>query len=148
MIRMKLDGAKELKAKFEAIKKDMFEALAAGLVAGGFPILNATKDGAPYLSGNLARSYHMGTESQEVTPPQVTDTSPQPVNRSAVAAMAADLRKTGKTKLLIGTDVEYAPPQEFIYTPHLRPALDGHRKDVPIEASRAIKQVIQKAETT
>lgn len=30
----------------------------------------------------------------------------------------------------VGTDVDYAVPQEFIYTPHVRPAIDAQRSNL------------------
>ena len=63
MIRMEVRGAKELQAKFEQIKADMHKGFAAALLAGAFPVSNAAKDGAPYVTGNLRRSYHIGTKT-------------------------------------------------------------------------------------
>ena len=144
MIRMEVRGTEQLKAKFGQIKAEMYKGFAAALLAGAFPVSNAAKEGAPYLTGNLRRSYHIGTKTANITEPQASDGAAQPPRMGAVAAVADKLRKTGKAELLVGTDVVYAAPQEFLYKPHLRPALDNNRAEVDKETKRAIQMVLKK----
>ena len=145
MIRMEVRGTQELLAKFEKIKADMYKGFGAALLAGAFPVSNAAKDNAPYLTGNLRRSYHIGTKTKDITKPQGSDGAAQPVDMGAVGTVAETLRKTGKAEILVGTDVVYALVQEFLHKPHLRPALDNNRKEVDDEVKRAVKMVIDKA---
>jgi hypothetical protein len=147
MIKMRVTGVKELQAKFERIKLDMADTYAAALVAGAYPVINATKNGAPYKSGTLRRSYHIGTKSRDITKPQAADGMPQPVSRGGVAVVADGLRRGRTVEVLVGTDVEYAPPQEFLHKPHLRPALEANRGEVRAEVRRAIQMMIKKATT-
>jgi len=67
MIEMKVTGADTLMTKFEAIKADMYKGLAAALVAGGFVVTNDAKRLAAYLTGNMRRSIHLGTETRDIT---------------------------------------------------------------------------------
>jgi hypothetical protein len=145
MIQMKLLGEKALLKKFGEIKADMYKALAASLVAGGFVVTNAAKTEAPYVTGNLRRSIHLGTKTNDITTPQATDGAPQPVNTGVVAQVAEQLRGRGRTEILAGTDVVYAPSVEFNHHPYLRPALDNNEANVNKEVGRAINMVIKKA---
>lgn len=145
MIQMRLTGAAELEAKFAEIRLDMARTLAAALIAGAQVIINATKEAAPVKTGNLMRSYHIGTVGRNITEPQATDGAPQPVSAAGVAAVADMLRRSREARVLEGTDVEYAPPQEFLHKPHLRPALEGNRAEVRAEVRRAIVMMIRKA---
>ena len=145
MIEMRVTGAEELKAKFAQIKADMWKGFGAALLAGAFPVSNAAKELAPYLTGNLRRSYHIGTPTKDITKPQGTDGAPQTPDMSAVSTIGETLRKTGKAQVLVGTDVVYGPVQEFLHKPHLRPALDNNRAEVEAETKRAVKMVLDKA---
>lgn len=146
MFQMKLTGEKELLAKFEEIKLGMANAFAAALVAGANPVINATKRNAPVKTGNLMRSYHIGTKERNITEPQATDGAPQMVSQAGVAVVADMLRRSRKAEVLAGTDVEYAPPQEFLYKPHLRPALEANRDEVTAEAKRAVQMMVKRAQ--
>ena len=156
MIEMKVTGATELMAKFEAVKADMYKGLAAALVAGGFPVSNAAKELAPKLTGNLARSIHIGTKTKDITKPQPKSDGltmrQMPADVSVISVVGETLRKTGKAEILVGTDVVYASVQEFIgmkhkigFSPYLRPALDNNRQEVDDEVKRAVAMVIKKA---
>jgi len=144
MIRMEVKGADKLMAKFEKIKAEMYKGFGAALLAGAFPVSNDAKENAPYLTGNLRRSYHIGTKTRDITKPQATDGAYQPVDMSAVSQVANSLKTRGKAEILVGTDVVYAPPQEFLHKPHLRPALDNNRKEVNDEVKRAVQMLVKK----
>jgi len=145
---LEVRGVKELQAAFDAIKADMYEGLAAALLAGAMPVNNAAKTLAPYKTGNLMRSYHVGLDDRDITAPQNdAEAAPRmtPAEPGAVREMARRLRERGIVRVLVGTDVEYAPVQEFLNKPHLRPALEQNRGEVQQEVNRAIAQVIKKA---
>jgi hypothetical protein len=145
MIQMKLSGAESLLRKFEEIKLDMADAFAAGLVAGAGPVVNDAKRNAPIKTGNLMRSYHIGTKGRNITEPQATNGAPQMVSQAGVALVAEALRRGQEAEVLAGTDVVYAPPQEFLHKPHLRPALEKNRDEINAEAKRAVQMVIKRA---
>ena len=104
MIRMEVRGVEQLNAKFEAIKADMYKGFAAALLAGSFPVSNAAKNNAPYVTGNLRRSIHLGTKTEDITSPQPDSDGAtirqMPANRGAVAKVADKLRKVGKAEIL------------------------------------------------
>ena len=157
MIEMKVTGADTLMKKFQEIKADMYKGFGAALLAGAFPVSNAAKELAPKLSGNLARSIHIGTPTKDITKPQPKSDGltmrQMPADMSAVSSVGNTLKATGKAEVLVGTDVEYAGVQEFSeglkheigFTPYLRPAIDNNRKEVEDEVKRAVKMVLDKA---
>jgi len=145
MFAMKVTGVEKSQAKFEAIKLDMAETFAAALIAGAGPVVNTTKQTVKVVSGTLMRSYHIGTKTRNITEPQATDGAPQPVSKGGVAVVADTLRRGRTAEVLVGTDVVYAPVQEFLYTPHLRPALESNRGEVNAEVKRAIKMMLKRA---
>lgn len=145
MISMKLTGEKELLAKFEKIKLDMADTFAAALLAGAGPVINATKQNCPIKTGTLMRSYHIGTKTRNITEPQATNGAPQIASKGGVALVADELRRSRSAEILVGTDVVYAPPQEFLHKPHLRPALESNRGEVNAEVKRAVEMMVRKA---
>ena len=101
-------GTKELLAKFnklgEAAHGQMLE---TALVAGGLLISNSAKDKAPYKTGTLKRSIHVGGHTSESAPG---------FTPGDVAGEYSDLggNKTTETsaQISIGTNLTYAPHQE------------------------------------
>ena len=148
MIRMEVKGANELMAKFEQIKADMYKGFAAALVAGAFPVSNEAKILANYLTGNLRRSIHIATKTADITKPERKSGGSESGIQSAreVQKIADKLKSKGKAEVLIGTNVDYAAPQEFLHKPYLRPALDNNKDEVEAEMQRAVQMVIAKAE--
>jgi Bacteriophage HK97-gp10, putative tail-component len=146
MFKMELRGEKKLLETLRQLKIDGAKAMAGALIAGALPVVNAAKDKAPYKTGNLMRSYHVGTKTRDITAPQATDGAPQIPAAGAVTSLASELERGRKAEVLVGTDVVYAPPQEFLHKPHLRPALEENRDKVNAEAKRAIQSMIKNAE--
>ena len=149
MIRMEVKGANELMAKFEKIKADMYKGFAAALLAGAFPVSNDAKTLAKKLSGNMARSIHIGTKTKDITKPQPDSDGlsmrEMPADMGAVSSVANKLKTKREAEILVGTDVVYAPTQEFLHQAFLRPALDNNKAEVRAEVKRAVKMVIDKA---
>lgn len=112
-----LKGDRELIAKFEKLDRTMRgKVLANAVQAGALPIQNAAVIKAPIRFGTLRRSIH--TEI---------------VNASDTHAEAE-----------IGTDLEYAPYQEFgtrkmAAHPYLRPAFDEESGNAQKEIAEALK---------
>ena len=150
MIEMRVTGAEELKKKFAQIKADMWKGFGAALLAGAFPVSNAAKEKCRKLTGNCARSIHIGSLTGDITAPQPKSDGltmrQMPANAGEVAKVGKLLEKTGFAVVLVGTDVVYAPTQEFLHKPYLRPALDNHRMDVQTETRLAVAMVVKKAQ--
>lgn len=112
-----LKGDRELIAKFEKLDRSMRgKVLENAVRAGALPIQNAAVIKAPIRFGTLRRSIH--TEI---------------VNASDTHAEAE-----------IGTDLEYAPYQEFgtrkmAAHPYLRPAFDEESGNAQKEIAEALK---------
>ena len=149
MFTMKVTGVEKLQAKFEKIKFDMAEMYAAALLAGAGPVVNATKNNAPVITGNLMRSYHIGTSKRNITQiqPKSDGTVPRemPAVAGSVALVADILRRGRRAEVMVGTDVVYAPVQEFLHKAHLRPALESNRGEVNAEVKRAVKMMLKRA---
>lgn len=149
MIRMEVRGTEQLKAKFGQIRAEMYKGFAAALLAGAFPVSNAAKDKCRKVTGNCARSIHLGDKRGDITQPQPESDGlamkQMPVIPGAVARVGDTLRKKGTAEVLCGTDVVYAPGLEYVYGfPFLRPALDENRKEVQDETKRAVRMLIKK----
>lgn len=118
------------------------EVKAKALVAAGLLVVNAAKAKAPYQTGNLRRSIHIGGHT-DATPLQSTT--------------GTDIGGEEKNAILVGTNVEYAARQEYGFSgedslgrsynqparPFLRPALDENVDDVRREFEEALSDLIQ-----
>jgi len=148
MIEMKVTGASELMAKFNVIKDEMYKGFGAALLAGSFPVSNAAKDKCRKVTGNCARSIHLGSEDGDITPIQPESDGlsmrQMPVIQGAVEKVGNRLKTTGKAAVLCGTDVVYAPTIEFLIEAFLRPALDENRAEVDADTKRAVQMLIKK----
>lgn len=112
------------------------------LATGALPAVNAAKRRAPYLSGNLRRSIHIGGFN-DLTPEargivQRGQPVPQPEGTPT------------RRSVYWGTDVEYARAQEFGYPegnipakPYIRPAHDETRSEVVSEVAAALRDLVK-----
>lgn len=118
------------------------KALERALVSGALIVQNDAKIKAPYLTGNLRRSIHIGGHA-DLAPDrtaitQITGIVPEPKHAPA-----------GVT-VYVGTDVEYGPILEYgsgrrTARPFLRPALDENEAAVRREIGEALHDLIQAA---
>jgi HK97 gp10 family phage protein len=139
-------GSKELIAKFNKLgEAARGKALENSLVDGGLLISNSAKKKAPYISGTLKRSIHVGGHIAESAPGFTTND---------VAGNYSDVGEniTSETSasILVGTNLEYAKHQEYgtskmAARPYLRPALDEEKENVKDEIGAALKVLIDKA---
>ena len=74
------------------------------LVVGALQIVNAAKEKAPYRTGNLRRSIHIGGH---------TDLTPEHAESGAGDLGGAGHAARYQTRVLIGTDLIYARIQEY-----------------------------------
>lgn len=139
-------GTKELMAKFNKLgEAARGKALENSLVDGGLLISNSAKKKAPYKTGTLKRSIHVGGHTAESSPGFTPDD---------VSGEYSDIggNKTTETsaQVLVGTNLTYAPHQEYgtskmAARPYLRPALDEEKENVKDEIGAALKVLIDKA---
>ena len=136
----KVTGIEEVRAALERVGKDFEQTAGAALMAAGFEVSNQAKRNAPHLSGNLESSIFPNTDQGAV--PIRNEISPPPVQ--TVETLTTDFQAEGKATVYIGTNVDYAPAQEFLpyehkkgKSPYLRPALE--------EKSKAAQTIFQKA---
>ena len=143
-----LTGDKELARQLAALgNAARGQAMKNALVSGALLVANEAKTNAPYLTGNLRRSIHVGGEGTEGSTTG-TDIGGQKIGRDYV-------------EVLVGTNVEYAAPQEFGFTfedengvnhhveasPYLRPALESTKGDVQREIVGALRVLLRRAVT-
>lgn len=118
-----IQGFEELDRKLTKLAGQMTgRQMLTALQAGARPLVNEIKVQAPVLTGNLRRSYHD-------EPGRTTEHS---------------------AELIVGTDVEYAPYQEFGTRyqpgkPHVRPAIDMTQRQVLEEIKDVAELLIRKA---
>jgi HK97 gp10 family phage protein len=115
----------------------MFRAAVSGMLL----IINAAKRNAPYITGNLRRSLHVGGAAN-LTPDFSTAEKYHDLGSGSIS---------GKSATAIGgTDVEYAPAVEFgaegrAANPYLRPAFDANKEAATVEVGAAYKILIEAA---
>lgn len=135
---------RKLRAMSEAAKGEMLE---RGLIAAALLVVNDAKRNAPYLSGTLRRSLHIGGH---------TDLSPdfEPIREvadlipGATPTLPPPRKLPGYVTVYVGTNLEYARWVEFGTTrmaaqPFLRPAIDENRSRVEEEFMAAVADLIE-----
>jgi len=116
-------------------------------LAGALLVSNKAKENAPYITGTLKRSIHVGNHTAESAP----DFTP-----NDVAGVYTDLGgkeiKDHSATLLVGTNLIYAATQEFgdperniPAQSYLRTAAASEEKAVKKEIEDAVKVLIKKA---
>jgi HK97 gp10 family phage protein len=114
-------------------------------LAGALLISNSAKNKAPYKTGTLRRSIHVGNHTKESAPdftPNEKEGTYSDIGGKKVTSHSATL--------LVGTNLEYAKYQEYgtskmAAQPFLRPALDEEKENVKNEIAVALKVLIKKA---
>ncbi|HEY8766045.1 MAG TPA: HK97-gp10 family putative phage morphogenesis protein [Dehalococcoidia bacterium] len=124
IVSMTVSGGPELAAKLARLGEAVSsQVMANALLAGALVIEASAKEKAPVLTGNLRRS---------------------------IGVAVAQTLDTGSLYADIGTDVEYAPYQEFgtrfmAAQPYLRPAFDEKKGEAQNTIRDALKQLIEAA---
>ena len=142
-VKLTITGEKELIRKFNLLADSLRgKTLERALVSGALIIQNSAKAKAPYLTGNLRRSIHIGGHEDLGLEGDVIDRAgtrvPQPVISGNSVAV------------YVGTDVNYAAAVEFgsktqRAQPYLRPAMDENQAAVGKEIADALKDLIEAA---
>jgi len=113
----------EVKRNLEKLDGRFKDKLEPAATAGALLVRDDAVIKAPYKTGNLKRSIH--TETIEKSDTRVV--------------------------VMVGTDVEYAAPQEFGTStgvpahPYLRPSLDENKEKVPKEIKEALAEALRAA---
>jgi HK97 gp10 family phage protein len=139
-----VSGSKSLQSKFDNLAKvAQGKLLERAVVSGALLIQNDAKRRAPYLTGNLRRSIHIGGH-EDLNPggQGIIDTTGGGVPDPDVSSNNA--------AVYVGTDVIYAATQEFgrggiPAQPYLRPAFDTQRGAAVREIGEALLDLIQAA---
>lgn len=138
-------GGEELARKFKQMSDEMQgQVVEDALVSGGLVIVNDAKIKAPYITGTLRRSIHIGGHT-DLTPGFKEDEGYSDIG-------VADEKNT----ILIGTNLVYAAIQEYggragrnhtsVIPPHpyLRPAFDNNVDKVKEKISKVLKAQIER----
>lgn len=143
-MNVKVKGSKELKKQLQSLGTVANgKMLERATVAGALLIQNDAKRRAPYLSGNLRRSIHIGGHDDL-----------NPGGAGAINTTGAGVPQprieSNRATVYIGTDVVYAATHEFgrdtiAAQPYLRPAFDSQRGEAVREIGAALRDLIRAA---
>lgn len=160
-IRLRIEGGESLARKLNALGEAVRgRALEQAVVAGALIVQNAAKQRAPYKTGNLRRSIHVGGHGD--------------LNDTTGGQIEGPVRSPNHVEVLVGTNVEYARQREYggtitpvnrqfltwrdddgtfhrarsvtqAATPYLRPALDENAAAVRTEIGEALRDLLRAA---
>lgn len=124
MIRVRVTADPKLARSMKKLQDPALveKMLENALVAGALQIVNAAKDKAPYKTGNLRRSIHVGGH---------INATPQ-MEMDMADTTGTDIGGSGRygkhqVRVRVGTNVEYAAPLEYRNAgarAYMRPAAD------------------------
>jgi HK97 gp10 family phage protein len=142
--RVTITGEEELFRKFSKLADTVqAKTLERTMVAGALPLQNRAKEIVHKISGNLARSIHIGGH-EDLAPDRgdIVDKTGVPVPRPELGA--------DTVAVYVGTDVRYGSVEEWgnrtrAAHPYLRPAADETKGEVQAEVSAAWRKLVQAA---
>ncbi len=132
-----LTGDRELSRQLAGLSRAARgEALKHALISGALLLRNDAKGRAPYRTGNLRRSLHVGGEGVEA------GTTGTDIGGQVVGPDYAEV--------VVGTNVEYAiflelGTSRMAARPYLRPAVDAQRGAVAREIADALRDLLRRA---
>lgn len=162
MLGLEVRGVDEVAKALKGAAKEIEKAFAVGLVSGALIVNNAAKGRAPYKTGNLKRSLHIGVGDKHgqvrnnVTDPEQSDGAPVTTRPGALEEIAGELAAKGEAVVTVGTNVEYAEQQEYLSErlgggthgtnkgPYLRPAIDDNHAEVRREVAEATAEAMRR----
>lgn len=141
---VKIEGERELVRKLGQLSEAVQgKTLERALTAGALIIQNDAKARAPWVSGNLRRSIHIGGH-EDLAPDRgdIVDKTGEPVPRPELGK--------NTVAVYVGTDVNYAPVVEYGSRtrrpkPYLRPAADENKTAVRDEVREALRDLVRSA---
>lgn len=147
-VRVTVQGSESLKRKLDGLSAAVRgEKLEQALVAGALIVQNDAKRRAPFLTGNLRRSIHIGGHA---------DLAGDFQNTTGGQIEGPEISGS-RVEVLVGTNVEYAWRIEYGFTgadalgrdinqaadPYLRPAIDENEGAVKREVSEALRDLLR-----
>lgn len=138
---------RKLNAMSKAAKGDMLE---KGLLAAVLIPVNDAKRNAPYFTGTLRRSIHVGGHT-ELTPDWEPIREPADLIPGAAPTLPPPRKLPGYVTVYWGTNLEYARWVEFgtrfmPARPFIRPAMDENRARIVEEFGEAVAEMIDNLE--
>ncbi len=135
-------GMKDLVRKLNALGDMKGEVMLDACVMGAREISNEAKVKCPKKTGTLFRSIHIGGHVAESS----SDFSPNDVAGNYTDIGGEEVSDT-KVVVQIGTNLVYAPPQEYgtskmAAQPYMRPAIDSKEQSCYDTIGRALKVLI------
>lgn len=161
-MELQIVGSGEVRAHLDRMDDALRgQTLTRALVSGALIIQNAAKELAPYRTGNLRRSIHIGGRSDLA----------HDFENTTGGELEGPRISTNEVRVFVGTNVEYARQREYggviearnapwlvwqdyegnwhrarrveqAATPFMRPALDENRDAVRREVAAALRQLI------
>jgi HK97 gp10 family phage protein len=144
-VKLQVTGDRELKRKLASLSQAARgKTLERALVAGALIVQNDAKIRAPWITGNLRRSIHIGGHDD------LNPDNGQPIIERSGADVPAPQIGPNTVAVYVGTDVNYAAAAEFGIGnrrahPYLRPAMDQNQDAVSRECGEALQDLIHAA---
>lgn len=154
-LRVRVVGLEETRRAFQRLSGKMRgQTLLAGVVAGGWKIVNRAKDrliaNKSYITGTLHRSIHVGGH---------TELSPDFSASEGYSDIEGEEISADRAQVEAGTNLVYAPRVEYGFSgadslgrvynqpakPYLRPAFDEGQEEVEKEVDRIVGKLIDEA---
>lgn len=150
MIRAKVVGSAALSAKLKTLEKAVRnKAIEQSLVAGALLVANQAKENAPYRTGTLRRSIHIGGH---------TKLTPDYQSKSEDQGMYGSVGLPQGTAVRVGTNVPYGRRVEFGFTgadslgreydqagnPYLTTAFEEKKDEAVKEIGEAFGEIVRK----
>ena len=129
-------GDKAVSRRLGAVGRELAgKGIDVALRAAALVPMNAAKRGAPYLTGNLRRSIHVGGYSDGLEGGTTGTDIGMPSQKHTVAV---------GTNVVYARIIEYGGPGRAA-KPYLRPALDNNKREIQQEFADALRDVLKAA---
>lgn len=144
MMRVRVTADPKLARAMKKLQdpKTVEKMLENALAVGALQIANAAKEKAPYRTGNLRRSIHIGGHT-DVDPQMAMDMS----DTTGTDLGGAGHYAKHQARVLIGTNVDYAATMEYRdagQRAYLRPAADEKKADAIRDMREALADQLAK----
>ncbi len=140
-ISVTIRGNEKLNAALKKLSSEARKkAVPAAVVAGALIVANDAKRKAPFITGTLRRSLHIGGHGDKTPGHDLGPSTPLPAPKWSADTLVA----------FVGTNLVYAAAVEFGRSnrpakPYLRPALDQNHQTVKAEMRAVLQDFIRSA---
>ncbi len=140
-ITVKITGNEKLNATLKKLSSEARKkAIPAAVVSGALIVANDAKRKAPFITGTLRRSIHIGGHGDKTPGHDLGPSKPLPAPKWSGDTLVA----------FVGTNLVYAAPVEFGTSkrsakPYLRPAVDQNHQTVKAEMQAVLHDFIKSA---